>query len=208
MTDAYIQGFCKTAEAYGVDPEQLVKVAIGDRVRGDPILAKIHAMKRMPGLSPEDLAQVNGMHSEYLGGIINNKPHALNRSLAIARDNARAANVSPEMINELSRFRQEVSNRYWDRYHRMLEMSKGSLLKTMKKSRGPEREAIRKAWLRGSYLMSPVMGPVLGTNPEKAVTDFHRELARRAKKVGKPTRGATRGAARLVKRVLTRGKAG
>lgn len=27
MTQAYIEGFCKAAEAYGVDPEQLVKVA-------------------------------------------------------------------------------------------------------------------------------------------------------------------------------------
>lgn len=29
MTQAYIEGFCKTAEAYGVDPDALIKQALG-----------------------------------------------------------------------------------------------------------------------------------------------------------------------------------
>jgi hypothetical protein len=59
MTQAYIEGFCKAAEAYGVDPAQLVKAA-----QGIPLSAYLHSagsgglIGLLPGLAAGGLSHV------------------------------------------------------------------------------------------------------------------------------------------------------
>lgn len=58
--EAYIRGFCKVAEAYGVDPEQLMKVAalpekylaknvLGNAIRASRVPAEAAATKMIFG---------------------------------------------------------------------------------------------------------------------------------------------------------------
>lgn len=48
MTEAYIAGFCKTAEEHGVDPKALLKAG---GVRGDISLKGLNRLIRNPGLA-------------------------------------------------------------------------------------------------------------------------------------------------------------
>ena len=48
MTDAYIQGFCKTAEAYGVDPEQLIKYAADPTRAANAAVSLARAFGKIP----------------------------------------------------------------------------------------------------------------------------------------------------------------
>lgn len=97
MTDAYILGFCKTAEAYGVDPQELVKVADG-LVRGDPILRMVHDAKRLPNLTPEMKAQILGLQKGRLYGLADAKTsHLYDELFSLPKEQK-----TPEMFKRVS----------------------------------------------------------------------------------------------------------